>query len=117
MHTYQNATESLLDLPVSKDELISLQLLDPEVNGMIASLDRDANMLAKNPLVLDTIGATVDELLGGRRVDGKLVTGRAAAASAISQRRKRMKGWRRTTGVPVPINSSVKNLRANGTAL
>lgn len=113
MHTYQSATRSLMELPVSLDAYKSLQLLDPQFNHMLVSLSTDINELAKNPMVLDAAQATIAEVLGGKRIEGRLHA-EVAPASEIAKKRKAIRKWRRENGVPVPVDVSMKNFRRNG---
>jgi hypothetical protein len=116
MHTYQDSTQSLLDLPVSMDALVSQKLLDPETNDLLVSLESNTELLAKDPVLLDMTRATLDELIGGRR----LATGfeaKAAPASEIAKRRERIRAWRKETGTPIPVDVTMKNFRKNGDEL
>jgi hypothetical protein len=127
MHTYLAATESLLDLPVSMDRLVSIGALDPETNKNVndlslwdrqgyrykVSLDPNVDLLASQAVVLDTAHATIEDIIGGKRVAG---TYRAVLppASEISKRRAARRRWRKENGIPIPVEQSMRNFRKNG---
>lgn len=113
MHSYQNATRSLLDLPVSTDALVSRTLLDESTNRMLVSIDANTNLLATDPVMLDVQRATLDDLLGGQRIAGKL-RGKAAPATEVAKRREIRRKWRKENGVPVPVDVTMRNFRENG---
>lgn len=113
MHTYQNATASLLDLPVSMDVLVSQKLLDENTNRMLLSLDPNTDLLESQPMLLDIERATLDELIGGQRVAGKYM-GKYPPAAEISKRREARRRWRKENDVPVAVDVSMKDFRKNG---
>lgn len=113
VQTYRNATDALVDLPVSMDVLANEQLIDPENNMAFVSLDPANNRLINQPLVLDAQRATFEELLAGRRVDGTY-KGRRAPAAEIAKKRARMRKWRKENGVPMPVDRTLRDLRKNG---
>lgn len=113
MNTYQNALKSLMDLPVSMDTLVSQELLNPENNRMLVSLDPGQDIIASEQIMLDTMRAGLDELIGGQRIAGKF-EGREAPASEVAKRRDARRKWRKENGVPLPVDVSMKNFRKNG---
>lgn len=113
MHSYQNATRSLLDLPVSTSALVGLQLLDEETNRMLVSIDSNTNLLSTESVLLDVQRATLESLIGGQRIAGKY-KGKAAPASEVSRRREIRRKWRKENGVPVPVDVTMRNFRNNG---
>ena len=113
MHTYQAATRDLLDLPVSMDALKSVELVSPEANEMLVSLDPNQNLLATEPGLLDVTRATLDDMIGGQRQAGVL-EGKAAPASEIAKKREAIRKWRKENGVPVPVDVTMRNFRKNG---
>jgi hypothetical protein len=113
MHSYQNATRAMLDMPVSLDSEKTKQLLTNENNQMLVSFDPTTELLAKNPILLETTHATIDELIGGRLLSTGLVA-QAAPAAAISQQRNRVKKWVAETGQPFPAAVTKQNFRKNG---
>ena len=143
-HGYQNATYDLLDLPVSMDAKLSELLLDPATNRLLAeidtyledhpeanrndlirdrkanrlrtSLDPNTDLLAMDPVVLDIQRATLDQLVGGRRIAGRYEPQQASASERVKRRAARRK-WRKENGVPFMVDSSLKDLRKNGRVL
>jgi hypothetical protein len=113
VHGYQNATRSLMDLPVSVDALVAQNLLDPDLNQMVVSINEDVDLLATTPTLLDAARADVNLLIGGQRIAGKF-HGRAAPASEVAKRRAKRRAWRKENGVPVPLDVTMKNFRKNG---
>jgi hypothetical protein len=113
MHTYQNATRSLLDLPISMDMLKSQELLDPTNNRLLVSLNPNQDLLASEQILLETTRAGLDELIGGQRIGGKFAS-KAAPASEVAKRREVRRQWRKENGVPIPVDVSMKNFRKNG---
>lgn len=113
MHTYQNATRSLMDLPVSADALVSQKLMDPDLNRMLTSVSDPVNVQVTEPLILDAARATLESVIGGQRIAGKF-QGKAAPASEVAKRRAARRKWRKENGVPLPVDVSLKNFRKNG---
>jgi hypothetical protein len=117
MHTYQAATESLLNLPVSMDSRISMFLLDPQTNDdyiqLRSSVSDVMNRLTRDPIVLDTTRATMGDLTGENWVSGPQ-TSKHAPTAVIAKRREAMRQWRKENGVPMPLDITVKDLRKNG---
>lgn len=114
MHTYQNSTQSLMDLPVSMDALIAEKLLLPENNRrMLTSLDPRQQQLITEPAQLDIQRADLAELLGGQRIAGRY-KGVAAPATEVAKRRAARRRWRAENGVPIPLDVTMRNFRKNG---
>jgi hypothetical protein len=112
LHTYQNATKALLDLPISVDRLVAQKLLEPDTNAMLAiSIDKNVDLALREPMLLQVSTATIDDLLGGVRVAGK---SKAAPASERAKRRGRIKKWRKETNTPFPVDATLKDTMANG---
>lgn len=113
MNTYQNATESIVGLPVSRDALVQQGLLDPDMNRMAVSISRNVNTLASEQMILDTEQATLSQLLGGQRIGGRYIA-KTAPASAIAKRRKERREWRRKNNLPYPLDITMRNFKKNG---
>lgn len=113
MHTYQNATRSLLDLPVSMDALVSQKLYDPELNRLITTLSDPQQQALMDPAVLQSAHGTIAQLLGGERIAGEY-RGKAAPASEVAKRREAIRRWRKKQHVPLPVHQSLRQLRKNG---
>lgn len=113
MHTYQNATSSLIHLPVSRDMLVSQNLLDPDTNRLFVSISGDVNTLAVEPLILESTQASLAQILGGQRIGGRFKD-KSAPASEIAKRRAARRKWRRENGVPFPADVTMRNFRKNG---
>lgn len=113
MHTYQGANTSLLNLPVSIDMQRNQQLMDPNTNQLFVSLNKDINLLASEPVVLDTQQASLRQLMGGERINGRYVS-RTAPAAAATKRRKARARWRYETNTPLPVEGTVGDLRTHG---
>jgi hypothetical protein len=136
-HTYQNATDDLMDLPVSLDVIKTEGLLLPEnvrlveahqqlkdagklgkdsplpVPGFITSLDPNVQQILTDPAYLDSANASIDDLIGGRRVAGRL-RGEPPPASEDSKRIAQIKKYRTENGIPFPANATLRDLRRNG---
>lgn len=113
MHGYSSATRSLLDLPVSADSVKALQLLDPDFNIHMLSINEQTQRALGATLLVDTQRASLEEMLGGRRIAGRL-EGKAAPASEVAKRREARRKWRAENGVPIPVDVTMKNFRKNG---
>lgn len=113
MHTYQSATPALMDLPVSLDTLKTFELLDPETNRLMISLDDKTDMIHSEPLMVEVARATLDDIIGGVRIAG-VYKGKAAPASEVAKRREIRRKWRKENGVPVPVDVTMRNFRKNG---
>jgi hypothetical protein len=112
MHTYQSATRSLMELPVSVDSLKSVQLMDPQLNTMLVSINAATNEQSTDPFLLDAAQTTINEVLGGKRIAGRLAA-QAAPASEIAKRRAAIRKWRKENDVPIPVDVTMKNFRKN----
>lgn len=114
LHTYQAATRSLLDLPVSLDQLEAVRLLLPETNAMQLSMNPDVNLLSQEVVITDLGRASTDQLLGkSSRIPGRF-SATAAPASEVAQRREALRKWRKENDVPIPVDITLKDLRRNG---
>ena len=115
MHTYQNATDSLLDLPVSLDSLKAQNLLMPENNQrFLASIDPNTQQRIEEPALLDSDRLTLDDMLGGHRVAGRY-RNRMPRASERTKRLSARRKWRAENGVPMPVDVTMTDFRKNGT--
>lgn len=114
-HTYQNATETLLDLPVSLNPEISKILMDPATGRWLASLDPNTQRLAAEPILMDNSRLTLDQLIGGGRVHGAgNYLAPLAPADAIAKRRKMVRKWRIENDMAIPLEQSLWDFRRNG---
>lgn len=135
MHTYQHATDSLADLPVSMDVLVQRRVLSMAANELtsglaqaetandhfmnpnyqaVASIDPRTSALVSSPMVLDTARMTLGDMLGGQRIDGEY-RGEAPPASAKGQQDARLKRNAAKTGRPTGVPKSMKDYRQNST--
>lgn len=108
---YQNATRSTADLPVSTSVLRNNLLMDPN-NQSVVSIDPDQQVRITENLQVASARASLDEVLGG-----KTRSGPDAPTSALARRRAIMKKWRKDNDIPVPVATSMRNLRTNGVAM
>lgn len=113
LHTYQSATRSLMELPVSMDTMKTQELLDPATSEMLVSLMPQVQRATQERISLDTDRASIEQILGGKRIAGSLRTKRPPA-SEISRRREARRKWRQENGVPVPVDVTMGKFRANG---
>lgn len=113
MHDYQHATDSLMSMPVSIDVLKTMELLDPDLDRMLMSISDPVNASLMEPELIGSIRTSIDDVIGGKRVEGKY-RGKAAPASAVAKRRDARRKWRKENGVPVPVDVTMKNFRKNG---
>lgn len=126
MHTYQAATEDLIDLPVSMDALVAGAALDPKTNASVEGLDLvddkgrfrvsvepNTDLLASEAIILDTARASLADVLGGQRYAGKY-RGKYPPAKEISKRLAAIRKWRHENGAPIPVDQTLKSLRKNG---
>lgn len=113
MHTYQSATRDLLDLPVSMDVLVTQNLMDETTNRLFVSVSDEQQLIATDPVTLDLQRASLDNLIGGQRVSGRLVA-KAAPVSEVAKRRDARRKWRKENGIPLPLDVSMKDFLKNG---
>jgi hypothetical protein len=113
-HSYRGATAELFMTPASLDERIARQLLDPQTNEWLISLDRNVNTLTSDPAILDSQRATYTSLVGGERIDGAY-RGKMAPKSELAKQLNRRREWRAALDVPHPVEDvTVKNFREFG---
>lgn len=117
MHTYQNATGKLANLPVSRNTLMNHKLMDPDLNKQAVSIMKEANLIAGAAPTLDTVHSTLETLITGERVTSRksfFTSGHAAPASVVAQRRAARRAWRLKNNTPIPADQSMANFRENG---
>lgn len=113
VHTYRGALPSLLNLPVSLDGLKELELLDPTTNQMYTSLSKSVNVLTRDPIILNEERASLRQLMGGERLNGRYVS-KTAPASVFAKRKKARARWRYETGSPFPVEGGIADLIEHG---
>lgn len=113
MHSYQQATAKLLDLPVSMDVGTAKTLMDPDANEMLVSLSEETDLLARDPMLLDTTHMTLESMIGGNRVAGR-VAAKAAPAAEVYKRQEIRRQWRKENDMPLQVDMSVRDLRKSG---
>jgi hypothetical protein len=113
MHTYQNATDSLLALPVSMNRGLTDILMDPTTNRMLVSISPDAQILATDPTVMNIQKGTVEDLIRGQRITSSRER-RYAPDDVRQQRLNARRKWRLENDTPVPIDITMRHFRKNG---
>lgn len=113
MHSYQGALDSLVSMPVSLNMLVNAGIMDASSDQLVQSLDPDTDLLARDPMVLDTAMTSFADLMGAERVAGQL-GGRRAPNTVLSQRRAERMRWRKENGVPFPVDVTMANFRDKG---
>ena len=112
MHTYQNATKDLSDLPVSVSSLKTAELLDPNNQRLVTSIDPRQDRLLQLPNQNLAAERTLEDLVGAPRLaEG---SSKRAPKSEISRRRAARRKARKESGVPLPIDVSARDFRKNG---
>ena len=113
MHTFQDALDGLVGLPVSRDMLVATSMMDPATDRLLQSLDPNTDLLGRDPVILDAERSSFAELMGAERI-GTSFRGRTAPESVIAQRRASRLKWRKENGVPIPLDVTMKNFRDAG---
>lgn len=113
MHGYQHATSATRYLPVSTDDLVARQLIDPDTNRMLVSISADENLLATDPFLFNATQANLEQLISGQRI---YAPGRDGAdpASAKGRQRARIERWHREAEAPRQSRERMRGVRAAG---
>ena len=113
MHTFQDALDSLVGLPISRDMLTAAKMMDPETDRLLHSLDPRMDRVQRDPAMLQADQATFAQLMGLERItDG--YRDKRPDSSVLAQRRKARIKWRKENGVPMPLDVTMRNFRKNG---
>ncbi len=113
MHTYQDALDGIVGLPISRDVLVSTAMLDESTDRLLASMDPNTDLVLKEPSVINAERSTFATLMGVERI-GSSYRGKSAPESIIAQRRAQRLRWRKENGVPIPLDVTNKNFRRQG---
>lgn len=114
MHSYIDAIDTLIGLPVSRDMLFLEQLFDPETSRMVMSLDPNQDLLLGDATILDNTKATLSALMGGQRMAGGTVKLRDVPASVRARRVAARRRWRKEHNVPQLLPMTMRNFRETG---
>lgn len=113
MHTYQAATKDLLDTPVSMDEDINVKLMDKDANMFVASLDPLENSLLTEPIILETMKATLDAIVGQDQA-ATYEAARTAGTSDLAKTLEKHAAWIRSKQLPRQEQMSMKHYAEEG---
>lgn len=114
MHSYVDALDSLVGLPVSRNQLKQEQLFDPETSRLVLSIDPNQALLLAEPLLLDPDRASLEAIMGGQRMAGGRLTLKDVPASVRARRTAARKKWRKENNVPQFVAMSHRNFRETG---
>ena len=113
MHSFQDALDSLVSLPVSRDMLVTAKMMDPTTDRLLASLDPNTDAMLRDPMLLEADQVTFQQLMGLDRLADGSRDHRPPASDLARRRAERMK-WRKENGVPVPLSVTMRNFREVG---
>jgi len=113
MHTWQSASEDNGVTHVAVDQLREMKLLDPETNSFFASLDPREEARLTQPIIFETMRATLDAITG----QSATFTRESAATTPDAELAKRIEKhvqWRATKKMPKQQPQSLKSFRDQG---
>jgi hypothetical protein len=131
MHSFQDAMDSTVSLPVSRDMMVAANMLDEQTDRIIQSLNQDEepvrvrtdrliqsinpdeDVLLQDPIVLEAARQSFSDLMGAERV-GASFQGYQAPDSVLAKRRAARLRWRKEHDVPTPMDVTQQNFREGG---
>ena len=114
MHTFEDALDTLVGLPVSRSVLVQLKLLDPATDRLLQSLDSATDSIGRDPMVLEADRATLANIMGMERI-ASTYRGHQAPSSMLAKRRAQRIKWRKENGIPMPMDTTMRDFQARGT--
>lgn len=114
MHTWQSANADAGVTHVSLDQLRAQKLFDVETNRFLANLDPSEEARLTQPVIFETMRATLDQLVG----DEESFTREAARTTPDSELAKRLERhiqWRAGKKMPKQEKQTLHSLRDEGT--
>ena len=116
LHSYLDKEDSLLNLPVSRDELRAAKLWDPVTNELAYSLAPDQARSMDEPIILDRQYADFGNMFGSVRI-GKRWYGKLPPASHTSKIRQARRRWRKDGHIAAPVMMRMSDFRQYGRQL
>ena len=113
LHTWEHALPGLSDLPVSLDVIRAAGLMDSDNNRMLVSLAPQRNERFKAAPLLGADASTLEEILGGKLLTDRFVHEKTPHSEIAKHRAQRRK-WAKENDVPLMVDVSLKDLKANG---
>lgn len=113
MHSFQDALDSTISLPVSRDMMVAANMLDETTDRLLQSVNPDEDTLLQDPVVMEAARQSFSELMGAERV-GSSFQGYQAPDSVLMKRRAARLRWRKEHDVPTPMDVTQKNFREGG---
>ncbi|UVG34233.1 hypothetical protein SEA_HANNABELLA_27 [Microbacterium phage Hannabella] len=113
LHSYIGQEDSLVGLPVSRDDLRRAELFDPKLSQFVVSLDPFRNQTVGETEILNQAYRGIGDRFGAQRV-GARWAGKLPPTSAIQKRRSARKTWRKNRGIASPAVTNIRNFRQYG---
>lgn len=114
LHSFLDASETLVGLPVSRSRLQQESLFDPETSKMVLSIDPNQNVILGEVAMLDPARASLAALMGGQRMAGGKVSLKDVPASVRARRTATRRRWRKENNVPQVVPMTMRNMRETG---
>lgn len=113
LHTYLDDGPRLAGLPISRDVLRQSQLMDPETDRLLLSVNPNRNIINAATGAIDPDRQTLLEIFGTERI-GHRTAAQAAPASVRSKRRAATRKARKEMGLADGKKTSLANYREQG---
>lgn len=113
MHTWQTASEDAGPQHVSLDQLRELKLMDPETNSFLASLDPNEEARLTQPVIFETMTATLDAITGQNPTYTREAA-RTTPAAELSKRIEKHVQWRAARRMPKQQKQSFREFENQG---
>ena len=113
LHSYMGQEDSLVGLPVTRDDLRRSEFVDPALNRYVVSLDPFRDQTTGEVEVLNQAYAALGNRFGTGRA-GSRWYGQLPPNSAIQKRRTAKKLWRKKNGIATPAATNMRNFRQYG---
>ena len=98
LQTYKAVFDNGGSLPTSTDPLVRLQLLDPDFNNIVLSLDKNYRQYLKVVPLKDVVDMRVENVFGGTLLDGKYARS-YLGKDEIAKAEARQTKWRKERGI------------------
>lgn len=115
-HTYATVTNALGSIPITLDTKRTIELIEQESQDLIVSIDPNRNIRLEAPVVLDGTAITPLESQQGQDYVYRY-TAQPESESLRGRRHKEVMAYYKENNIPVPMQQTMKSIRANGVIL
>lgn len=115
-HTFATITNALGAIPITIDTMRTTELMDPDSQDLILSIDPNRNIRLSAPVILDGSATTPMEAEIGQDFLYRY-TAQPEPDSIRSRRHKEVMAYYKENGIPVPKEQTLKSIRKDGVVL